>query len=82
MLPGTLDQRIKFLKICKVKITNKAQEDGKYQLKIEVDDVLSFTSDCYEWKKPNDVSQVYVDNKEFPSIFGELRKLNFSKISE
>ena len=65
-----------------MKITNKAQEDGKYQLKIEVDDVLSFTSDCYEWKKPNDVSQVYVDNKEFPSIFGELRKLNFSKISE
>ena len=82
MLPGTLDQRIKFLKKCKVKITNKAQDDGKYQLKIEVDDVLSFTSDCYEWKKPNDVSQVYVDNKEFPSIFGELRKLNFSKISE
>ena len=82
MLPGTLDQRIKFLKICKVKITNKAKEDGKYQLEIEVDDVLSFTSDCYEWKKPNDVSQVYVDNKEFPSIFGELRKLNFSKISE
>ena len=86
MLPGTLDQRIKFLKICKVKITNTyvytAQEDGKYQLKIEVDDVLSFTSDCYEWKKPNDVSQVYVDNKEFPSIFGELRNLNFSKISE
>ena len=81
MLPGALDQRIKFLKIYKVKITNKAQEDGKYQLKIEVDDVLSFTSDCYEWKKPNDVSQVYVDNKEFPSIFGELRKLNFSKIS-
>ena len=66
----------------KVKISNTAQGDGKYQLTIEVDDVVSFTSDPYEWKKPNDVSQVYVDNKEYPSVFGELRKIKFWKLSD
>ena len=67
-----------------MKISNSAapENDGKFQLKIEVDDVVCYTSDIYEWKKPNDVSQVYVDNKECPSIFGELRKLKFWKLSD
>ena len=69
-----------------MKISNSAEpeNDGKFQLKIEVDDVVYYTSDIYEWKKPNDgfSSQVYVDNKECPSIFGELRKLKFWKLSD
>ena len=65
------------IKYLKVNISNSAQGDGKYLLKIEVDDVQCFTSDNYECEKPEDVSQVYVDNKESPSIFGELRKLKF-----
>ena len=69
-----------------MKISNSAapENDGKFQLKIEVDDDVCYTSDIYEWKKPNDgfSSQVYVDNKECPSIFGELRKLKFWKLSD
>ena len=66
----------------KLSNTAESQNNGKFQLKIEVDDVVCFTSDIYEWEKPSDVSHVYVDNKESPSIFGELRKLKFWKLSD
>ena len=73
----------------KISNTAESKNDGKFQLKVEVDDVVCFTSDIYEWKKlayewekPSVISHVYVDNKESPSIFGELRKLKFWKLSD
>ena len=48
-------------------------------MKIQVDDVQYLTSDNYEWEKPEDFSQVYVDNTESPSIFGQLRKIKFER---
>ena len=65
-----------------MKISNTPQEDGKYQLKIEVNDVNLLSSEPFEWEKPEAASVVSVDNKEYPSIFGELRKLKFWKLSD
>ena len=56
--------------------------EGKYQLDIEIDDTVYFTSEPLAWKKPEEVSTIYIDNKEYPSIFGELRKLEFCMMKD
>ena len=66
----------------KIKISNTPQEEGKYQLKIEVDDTVNYKSEPYEWKMSKEVSTVGVDFKDTPAIFGELRKLKFWALSD